>query len=87
MHIDMRKLLYEALYPETKKGVAGGKAGGRGRKKVASEKVSFATDTAKKTKKSKRSVEMKVKIGAALKPYTDRLADTRLQKNLHSLSH
>ena len=43
--------IYEALHPETKKGTAGGKVGGRGRKKIASDNVSFATDTAAKTGK------------------------------------
>lgn len=67
-----RKELYEALHPETKAHVAGGKTGGRGRPKIAGDKMSsamgeawaadrerksFAADTAAKTGKSRRTVE------------------------------
>ena len=46
--------------------MAGGKAGGNGREKVANDTMSFATDTAKKTGKSKRTTERKVSIGEKL---------------------
>jgi ParB family chromosome partitioning protein len=50
------KKLYEQLYPETKRGVAGGLA----RQGAATEKISFAEDTAKSTDLTPRSVRMKV---------------------------
>ena len=61
-----RKEIYEALHPEAKRGVAGGKTGGRGREKIASDKLSFAIDTAAKTGKSKRTVERDAALGAKL---------------------
>lgn len=51
--IDRRKAIYEALHPETKAGVAGGKA----RQGSASDKLSFAESTAEATGKNKRTVE------------------------------
>ena len=62
-----RKEIYEALHPETKAGVAGGKTGGRGRK-IATDKMSaaipsFADDTAAKTGKSARTVRRDVSLG------------------------
>jgi len=62
-----RKEIYLELHPETKAGVAGGKTGGNGREKVANDILSFATDTAAKTGKSKRTVERKAKNGKKLK--------------------
>lgn len=53
-----RKQIYEALHPETKQYVAGGKA----RQKTASDKMSFANDTAKKIGKSKRTIERDLQI-------------------------
>lgn len=61
-----RKEIYLELHPETAKNVAGGKAGGNGREKVANDTMSFATDTSKKTGKSKRTTERKVSIGEKL---------------------
>jgi len=70
-----RKELYESLHPETRKGVAGGKASGESRKgsKRTSDKMSFVQDTAAKTGKSKRTVERAVKVG-------EKLADDALFK-------
>lgn len=48
-----RKEAYEALHPETRQGVAGGKA----RQGSATAKLSFAADTAKRTGQSERSVQ------------------------------
>lgn len=48
-----RKEAYEALHPETRKGVAGGKA----RQGAATAKLSFAADTAKRTGQSERAVQ------------------------------
>lgn len=61
-----RKVIYLELHPETAKGVAGGKAGGNGREKVATDTVSFATDTAKKTGQTERTARRKTSIGEKL---------------------
>lgn len=71
-----RKKVYLALYPETKQGTAGGKAGGRGREKIANETVSFAIDTAKKTGTSRRTVEHDVQIGSLPEPVRQALRGT-----------
>lgn len=59
-----RKVLYEEMHPETKKGVAGGVA----RQGSASETVSFAADAAAKTGLSRRSVEQSVQVAKAISP-------------------
>jgi hypothetical protein len=56
----------EALHPETKRGGAPGKAGG-GKAKNA-ESASFVSDTARKTGRSKRTIEQQVKIATDLAP-------------------
>ena len=57
---DGGKSIYEAMHPETKQHVAGGKAGGRGRPKdIATDNVAvanFADDASTKTGKSARTV-------------------------------
>jgi hypothetical protein len=57
------------LYPETKAGVAGAHASNKsqGNSSNASDKMSFASDTSKKTGKSKRTVERKASNGKKLK--------------------
>ena len=54
-----RKEIYEIKFPETKQGIAGGKA----RQNSASEKNSFAKDTALKTGLSPRTIQQGVQIG------------------------
>lgn len=47
--------------------------------------ITFTKDTAKKTKKSKRPVERKAKIGAALKADEKELAGTPIVNNQKEL--
>ena len=53
-----RKEIFEVLHPETKRGVAGGKA----RQNSANDKMSFAQATAKKVRRSARSVQRTVAV-------------------------
>ncbi len=53
-----RKKIYEAKYPETRRGVAGGKA----RQGSASEIVSFADDAAARMDVTRRTVQQEVQI-------------------------
>ena len=62
--IARRKAIYEQLYPETKAGVAGGKA----RHGAAGDNLSFAKSTAKATGKNKRTIERAAKRGANIAP-------------------
>lgn len=57
--LSRRKKLYESLHPETKKGAAGGHA----KHGSASDKMSFAGDTASKTGKSRRTIERDTALG------------------------
>lgn len=59
-----RKEVYERLHPETKAGVAGGRA----RQGLANDIVSFAAATAEKFTLSRRQVERLVAAGAKLDP-------------------
>lgn len=63
-YLDRRKTIYEELHPETKRGVAGGKASGQARngKDRTSDILSFVQDTAKKTGKSTRTIERDLAI-------------------------
>ena len=63
-YLKRRKAIYEELHPETKAGVAGGKA----RQNSASEIISFAGDTANKIGISKRTVEQEIQISENLTP-------------------
>src|SRR6516165_7206488 len=58
IHIARRKELYERLHPETKAGVAGGKASGRKRanKSQNESRSGFVKDTAKKTGKGRSTI-------------------------------
>ena len=64
-----RKELYEALHPETK----AHKAGGHAKHGSASDKMSFAVDTAAKTGTSRRTVERSVALAEKL---DDQAVDT-----------
>jgi N6-adenosine-specific RNA methylase IME4 len=74
-HHAARKEIYERLHPETKRGVAGGKA----RQGSASDNLSFAEDTAGKTGVNKRTVERSVARGRDIPNVAD-LAGTALDK-------
>ena len=62
--LERRKWIYEQKYPETKAGVAGGKA----RQGSATDKMSFAEDTAKSTGYHPKSVRREVAIAAGIPP-------------------
>lgn len=67
-----RKEIYEELYPETRAGVAGGKASGIARGTSAETAVvqppAFADDTATKTGKSARAIHVELQIARELSP-------------------
>jgi len=67
-----RKSLYENLFPETKAGVAGGKA----RQGSANEMFSFAESTAEKIGLGQRSVERACRIGNLAQNIRQRLVGT-----------
>ncbi|NJL25888.1 MAG: ParB N-terminal domain-containing protein [Calothrix sp. SM1_5_4] len=66
-----RKKIYEALYPQTKRGTAGAVAANKRRSKVDANdkssvvKDSFVKDTAKKTGQSERTIERSLRRGEA----------------------
>jgi len=67
------KELYEARHPETRRGVAGGKA----RQGSATDKLSFAADAADRIGLSERSIERAVALVKRIPPKVrDRLAGT-----------
>lgn len=96
LQLKERKEIYEKLYPETKAGIIGGLTGGRGRTKIANEKISvakkksFTQDTADKINKSDRTIQLKTKIANNLIPeIIPELLDTNLakrQKDLQRIS-
>ena len=63
-HLYELKVVWERMHPETKAGVAGGKA----RQGTASEIFSFAESTAEKIGLSKRAIQIAVKIWTGLTP-------------------
>ena len=69
MSLARRKEIYLELHPETAKNVAGAHASNKaqGNSNNASDTMSFASDTSKKTGKSKRTVERKASNGKKLK--------------------
>lgn len=76
------KVAYEALYPDTKKGVAGGKA----RQKSASEIFSFAESAAEATGLGRRAIEIAVAIFNGLALATkERLRGTWIEKKQSDL--
>ncbi|PCJ38938.1 MAG: hypothetical protein COA81_11620 [Alphaproteobacteria bacterium] len=79
-----RKAIYEEMYPETKAGVAGGKA-----TKSTNEMFSFVEETAKKLGLSGRSIERAVRIATKISPeMRKRLSDAGYIKEgeLYNLS-
>lgn len=70
-----RKVAYEALHPETRAHVAGGLA----RQGAASDKLSFAADTAVKTGVDRRTVERDSRRGSNVSPEVlTQIAGTKL---------
>lgn len=77
-----RKAVYERLHPETKRGVAGGKA----RQGSANEIVSFARDTAERCGITERAVQYAVRIAVGLAPEVrTRIAGTWLARKQSEL--
>ncbi|MEH2482030.1 hypothetical protein V1282_005387 [Nitrobacteraceae bacterium AZCC 2146] len=76
--VSKRKAAYEAVHPETKHGGAPGKAGG-GKAKGA-KSASFAAETAAKSGKSIRSVQVDATRAKALGADLDRVAGTSLDR-------
>jgi uncharacterized protein (DUF3084 family) len=72
--IARRKAAYEATHPETKQGAVG-----RGGKKGA-KFAAFSEDTAKRTGKSQRSIELDATRAKRLGPDLDRVEGTSLDK-------
>lgn len=61
--LERRKVIYLELYPETRQGLAGGKAlAAKKADEEASEIISFAGDIADKTGLSKRTIEQEIQI-------------------------
>lgn len=74
-HLAARKGWYEAKHPETRKGIAGGKA----RQGSANAESAFAADTAEKTGRSRRVVEEDTQIGESIpEDVRDAIRDTPL---------
>jgi len=76
-----RKEIYEIQHPETKAGVAGAHASNKAQNKAsdASDTMSFASDTARKTGKNKRTIEREVQIATQLDEGVKKeIADTSL---------
>lgn len=83
-----RKELYEAKYPEAKRGTAGaiGSNKSQGRKIDASETVSFAIDTAAKTGLTPRTIQQDVQIATKIVPdVRDAIRDTPLADSKRDL--
>jgi hypothetical protein len=82
--IARRKAIYLELYPKTRAGVAGGVAGGRGREKIATDKlaVAFTKATAAATGKSERDVRRDAARGKALGGSLAEIAGTSLDSGV-----
>ena len=80
------KAIYEALHPETKVGGAPGRGGGGKKKRTKNENISsFAEYAGKKYRQHPRTIQLKVKIGNALQPYSARLLRTAVSDNFGQL--
>lgn len=67
-HLDRRKNIYEALYPEAKAQVRQALVKARGASDIMSPARSFASDTAAKTGQSPRTIQREVQIAARIVP-------------------
>lgn len=77
-----RKKIYETLYPETRRGIAGALAKHRG----ATDKMSFAGDVAGKTGQTERNVNRKIAIYDRLHPdVRDLVRNSAIADNLSEL--
>ena len=89
IQLSRRKAIYLELYPETKHGAQGGGNKGIGTKeKTENGTVPFSVDTANKTGQTKRTVEIKTKIGT-LASIQDEIVEAGLdnsQKDLTELA-
>jgi ParB-like chromosome segregation protein Spo0J len=74
-----RKKIYEEAHPETKQGARAGK---KGRKSCDLSTARFTADTAKKTGKSERAVQLDAARGEALAGDLDKIAGTSLDKGV-----
>jgi len=71
-HLKRRKEIYEALYPETKKGIAGAIAKwNSGIMPNATDKMSFAENTAHQIGKSERTIQRDIEIAEAIEEYPE----------------
>jgi ParB-like chromosome segregation protein Spo0J len=73
-----RKEIYEQKYPETRNGANGGWHNNKG-SNLENDILSFSSDAAKKTGKSKRSIERKTRVGEQLAPLAAQIKDTPLE--------
>lgn len=81
-HLGARKEAYERLFPDTKQGVAGGKA----RQGSATDTLSFAAATAGSIGMSERAIQRAVKIYSGLAPEVrDKLAASDIADNQRQL--
>jgi ParB family chromosome partitioning protein len=77
-----RKQIYEELHPETRQH----KAGGHAKHGSTSDRMSFAEDTARKTGKSRRTIERSVAIARKLPDdIQESIRDTAIAKNKSQL--
>lgn len=73
-----RQAIWERLHPETRRGVAGGKA----RQGSATENISFAASAAERTGLTERSIRLAIKLWRDLSPEARALIDgTELAEN------
>jgi DNA modification methylase/ParB-like chromosome segregation protein Spo0J len=86
--IARRKVIYEALHPETKNGAQGRRGSGAGQRVEVSEKetISFSEDTASKAGVSPRTVRHEVQIATNIdEKIKDQIRDTPLADNKKEL--
>lgn len=67
-HLARKKAIYEALYPETKRGVAGGRASGKSRRGAqrTTDRMSLVRHVAERIGVSERTVEREIQIATAI---------------------